>query len=254
MRVITLNVNGIRASARKGFYRWLAHQRADFVCLQELRIQPQQLDDKQFFPDRFHCHYHHAERKGYSGVALYTTQRPDKIIKAYGDPEFDSEGRYIEGRFGNLSVVSVYAPSGSSGDMRQQAKYRFMDSFMEHLCKLKRRRRHYIICGDLNIAHQEIDIKNWRGNMKNSGFLPRERQWLDTLFYKVGYHDVFRQLCSAADHYTWWSNRGRAWEKNVGWRIDYQLTTPRAPYRPQAVRIYKHKRFSDHAPLIIDYV
>ena len=254
MRVITLNVNGIRAAAGKGFYRWLARQNADFVCLQELRIQPEQLDDKKFSPSRFYCHYHHAEKKGYSGVALYATRRPDKIIKAYGDPEFDNEGRYIEGQFGNLSVISIYAPSGSSSELRQQAKYRFMDSFMKHLCKLKRRRRHYIICGDFNIAHQKIDLKNWRGNMKNSGFLPQERQWLDTLFYQLGYCDVFRQLCSSADQYTWWSNRGRAWENNVGWRIDYQLTTPHSRYHPQVAKIYKAKRFSDHAPLIVDYV
>ena len=253
MRIITLNVNGIRASARKGFYRWLSRQSADFVCLQELRIQPEQLDDKKFFPNRFHCHYHHAERKGYSGVALYSTRRSDKVIKAYGDAEFDNEGRYIEGQFGNLSVVSVYAPSGSSSDIRQQAKYRFMDSFMAHLRKLKRRRRHYIICGDLNIAHKEIDLKNWRSNMKNSGFLPQERQWLDTLFDEVGYCDVFRQLCRDADQYTWWSNRGRAWENNVGWRIDYQIATPRLPYRSRAASIYKARRFSDHAPLIVDY-
>ena len=253
MRVITLNVNGIRASAAKGFYRWLARQAADFVCLQELRIQPEQLDNKKFFPSRFHCYYHSAQKKGYSGVAVYARQRPDKIIRAYGDPEFDNEGRYIEGQFGDLSVISVYAPSGSSGVARQQAKYRFMDSFMAHLRKLKRRRRHYIICGDINIAHKEIDLKNWRGNMKNSGFLPHERQWLDTLFNEVGYCDVFRQLCQEDDQYTWWSNRGRAWEKNVGWRIDYQLTSPRARYRPCAVKIYKAKRFSDHAPLIVDY-
>ena len=253
MRVITLNVNGIRSAAGKGFYRWLARQNADFVCLQELRIQPEQLDDKKFFPSRFHCHYHSAEKKGYSGVALYSKQQPDKIIKAYGDSEFDNEGRYIEGHFGNLSVISVYAPSGSSSEARQQAKYRFMDSFMDHLIRLQRRRRHYIICGDINIAHKEIDLKNWRANQKNSGFLPEERQWLDTLFDDIGYCDVFRVLCRSSDQYTWWSNRGRAWENNVGWRIDYQLSSARTPYHPQAARIYKNKRFSDHAPLIIDY-
>ena len=253
MRVITLNVNGIRAAAKKGFYQWLARQNADFVCLQELRIQPEQLDDEKFFPSGYHCYYHYAEKKGYSGVALYSTRRVDTIINAYGDPEFDKEGRYIEGQFGKLSVISIYAPSGSSSEVRQQAKYRFMDSFMEHLRVLRNRRRHYIICGDLNIAHKEIDIKNWRGNMKNSGFLPQERQWLDTLFDEVGYRDVFREFSQAPDQYTWWSNRGRAWENNVGWRIDYQLSSPRFPAQAKAARIYKAKRFSDHAPLIVDY-
>lgn len=252
VRVITLNVNGIRSAATKGFYQWLARQRADFVCLQELRANVEQLDSKLFYPRRFHCYYKSAEKKGYSGVALYSLAVPDKIITAYGDSEFDQEGRYIEGCFGDLSVVSVYAPSGSSGDARQQAKYRFLKSFMKHLQGLKRKRRRYIICGDINIAHKEIDLKNWRANRKNSGFLDEERQWLDTLFSKVGYCDAFRRVCPAAEQYTWWSNRGRAWEKNVGWRIDYQLTSSPSLI-PKSARIYKAQRFSDHAPLIMDY-
>lgn len=251
-RVITINVNGIRSAASKGFYQWLARQGADFVCLQELRADVAQLEDSKFYPRRFHCYYHSAERKGYSGVALYSVAKPDKVISAYGDAEFDNEGRYIEGRFGDLSVVSIYAPSGSSGEVRQQAKYRFLKSFMAHLRGLKRRQRRYIICGDFNIAHKEIDLKNWRANRKNSGFLDEERQWLDTLFYEVGYCDTFREVCQKAEQYTWWSNRGRAWEKNVGWRIDYQITSS-ASLVPKSARIYKAKRFSDHAPLIIDY-
>lgn len=253
-RVITLNANGIRSASSKGFFDWLRAQKADFVCIQELKAQVGQLQDAVFHPAAWHCHYHDARsRKGYSGVALYSRRRPDDVIEGFGSDEFDREGRYIEARLGALSVVSLYAPSGSSGDERQQAKFRFLDEFGHHLRKLKRRRRDYIICGDWNIAHKKIDLKNWRGNLKNSGFLPEERAWMDRLFGPLGYNDAFREVCPKPDQYTWWSNRGRARENNVGWRIDYQVTSPRL--RGAAVRaaIYTRRRFSDHAPLTVDY-
>ena len=254
MRIITLNVNGIRAAARKGFFAWLARQDADLVCLQETKAQRHQLEqDTIYFPAGYHCHYADALKKGYSGVAVYSRHRPERILSGYGDREFDEEGRYLELQFGALAVVSVYAPSGSSSDARQQAKYRFMDSFMQHLKKLKRRRRPYILCGDWNIAHREIDLKNWRGNRKNSGFLPEERAWLDTLFGRVGYLDVFREINQQEDQYTWWSNRGQAWAKNVGWRIDYHVASPGLEGKALRAGIYLKERFSDHAPLTIDY-
>lgn len=251
-KIITLNANGIRAAERKGFFPWLARRRADIVCLQETKAQVAQLS-RTFFPRNWHCAYCDAEKKGYSGVALFSRQEPDRWIRGFGEAEFDAEGRYLEARYGPLSVVSLYAPSGSSGEHRQASKFRFMDAFMKHLKKLKRSRRHYIICGDWNIAHRAIDLKNWRSNQKNSGFLPEERAWMDTLFGPAGYIDAFRAVCDAPEQYTWWSNRGRAWEKNVGWRIDYQVLSSSLQDAPRKAAIYKARRFSDHAPLIMEY-
>ena len=254
MRIITINVNGIRAAARKGFFDWLKKQKADLVCVQETKSQIHQLEeDPIYFPKGYHTYYVDALKKGYSGVAVYSKRAPAKVIRSYGDDEFDSEGRYLELQFDKLAVASLYAPSGSSSEDRQQAKFRFMNSFMDHLKKLKRRNKQYIICGDWNIAHKEIDLKNWRGNKKNSGFLPEERAWLDTLFNDVGYIDVFRELNQKEDQYTWWSNRGEAWAKNVGWRIDYHIASPKLKNTAKRASIYKTERFSDHAPLLIDY-
>ena len=254
MRIITINTNGIRAAARKGFFKWLKKQNADVVCVQETKAQIHQLEnDSQYFPTDYHCHYLDADKKGYSGVAIYSKHKPKKVVCGYGDNEFDSEGRYLELQFDKLAIVSLYAPSGSSSDERQQAKFRFMESFMRHLKNLKRRRNAYILCGDWNIAHKNIDLKNWRGNQKNSGFLPEERAWLDTLFNEVRYIDMFREINQEEDQYTWWSNRGQAWAKNVGWRIDYHIASPVLKNTAKRVDIYKQERFSDHAPLTIDY-
>ncbi|MEM7400670.1 MAG: exodeoxyribonuclease III [Pseudomonadota bacterium] len=254
MRIITVNVNGIRAAARKGFFEWLGKQKADVVCVQETKAQIHQLEeDPIFFPKGFHSYYVDALKKGYSGVAVFSKHKPNKVIRKYGDEEFDNEGRYLEIQFDKLAIVSLYAPSGSSSDERQEAKFRFMDTFLQHLKNLKRRRKDYIICGDWNIAHKEVDLKNWRGNKKNSGFLPEERAWLDHLFDKMGYIDIFRELNQKEDQYTWWSNRGQAWAKNVGWRIDYHIASPKLINKAIKERIYKDERFSDHAPLIIDY-
>jgi len=253
MRVISLNMNGIRAAARKGFYAWLRRQRADVVCLQEIKAQVDQLNDRQFWPPSFRCYFHPAEKKGYSGVALYARQEPDEVIEGIGWPDFDAEGRWLEARFGNLSVISLYLPSGSSSEQRQQVKFAVMARLTPYLEQLRGDGREYIICGDWNIAHTKADIKNWRGNQKNSGFLPEERAWLDLLFGPLGWVDAFRVLNQATDEYTWWSNRGQAWAKNVGWRIDYQVVTPGLRERIRSTRIYRKKRFSDHAPLIVDY-
>jgi exodeoxyribonuclease-3 len=253
MRIITLNANGIRAAARKGFFRWLSRQSADVVCLQETKAQIHQLEDAIFHPKKFHCFYEDAEKKGYSGVALYSRREPDRVIRGYGSEEFDSEGRYIEAWFGNLSVVSLYAPSGSSSDERQQAKFRFMDEFDEHLQQLSRSGRNVVIGGDWNIAHKQIDIKNWRTNQKHSGFLPEERAWMDQLFDERGYVDAFREVNQKPDQYTWWSNRGQARANNVGWRIDYQVVSQSLKGTARRARVYKDNWFSDHAPLIMDY-
>ena len=253
VRIITINVNGVRAAARKGMFTWLGRQNADIVCIQETRAQVGQLRDACYYPRNYQCEYFDAGKKGYSGVAIYSRTAPGQWIRGFGNAEFDAEGRYLEARFDALSVVSLYAPSGSSGDERQQAKFRFLDAFMRHLERLKRGRRRYIICGDWNIAHQPIDLKNWRNNRNNSGFLPEERAWMDRLFDEVGYNDAFREVCALPEQYTWWSNRGRARENNVGWRIDYQVTSPALRGCARKARIYKQRWFSDHAPLIIDY-
>ena len=223
MRVISVNVNGIRAAARKGFFEWLKRQRADVVCIQETKAQVHQLEDKIFRPAGYHCYYHDAEKKGYSGVALYARRKPTRVITGLGWQDVDVEGRYLEAWFGKLSVVSLYMQSGSSSEQRQAVKFDFMARFMPYLRSLRRKRRQYIICGDWNIAHRQIDLRNWRSNQKNSGFLPEERAWMDELFGPAGFVDAFRVVDQRPDQYTWWSNRGQAWDKNVGWRIDYDI-------------------------------
>lgn len=253
MRVITLNVNGIRSAVAKGFFTWLRRQNADVICLQELKAQVPQLQSKVYLLSGYHAYFHDAEKKGYSGVALYCRREPDNVRVGLGWPDMDAEGRFIQADFGKLSIVSVYLPSGSSSAERQAVKYSFMDRFLPVLRSLRKDGREYILCGDWNIAHRKIDLKNWRGNQKNSGFLPEERAWMDKLFDEVGFIDVFRQLNQKEEQYTWWSNRGQAWAKNVGWRIDYQVATPGIAKTAVAESIYKRRRFSDHAPLIIDY-
>jgi exodeoxyribonuclease-3 len=196
--------------------------------------------------------FHPADRKGNSGVALYAHQ-PARIRTGFGSREFDVEGRYLEADFGKLAVISIYLPSGSSSPARQEAKFRFLAEFLPHLQQLRAAGREVILCGDWNIAHRAIDLKNWRGNQKNSGFLPEERAWLTQVLDQLGFVDVFRHINKEPDQYTWWSNRGQAWAKNVGWRIDYQIATPGVAATARAATIYKNRRFSDHAPLIIDY-
>ncbi len=252
MRIITANLNGIRSAAQKGFFNWFGAQQADIVCVQEVRAQRGDITPECLTPHGYHSYFHLADKKGYSGVGIYTRHPPDAYLTGFGSEEFDAEGRYVEVHYGALSVISAYLPSGSSSALRQAAKYRFMHAFMPHLIELKKQRE-VILCGDINIAHQEIDLKNWRGNLKNSGFLPEERAWLTQLFDEVGYVDVFRKLDARPDQYTWWSHRGQAYAKNVGWRIDYQIATPALAARAKQATIFKETKFSDHAPLIVDY-
>jgi exodeoxyribonuclease-3 len=253
LRVITLNVNGIRSAATKGLFRWLEKQQADVVCLQELKCHETDLDAKLHGLKAFDSCHAFAKKKGYSGVALYSRKQPDEVKRGFGVREFDNEGRYVEARFGRLWVISLYMPSGSAGPHRQASKFRFLKRFLNHLEKLKDRGQEVILCGDWNIAHKEIDLKNWRSNQKNSGFLPEERAWLTRVFDEIGFVDVFRTINAKPEQYTWWSNRGQAWKKNVGWRIDYQIATPGVAKTAKKESIYKAKRFSDHAPLTIDY-
>ena len=254
LKVVTLNVNGIRSAARKGLYPWIAAQKADLVCLQEIKAQESDLQDRVYSPPSLQGHFYAAKKKGYAGVALYSRRRPDAVLKGFGAKEFDAEGRYLEARFGRLSVISLYLPSGSAGPHRQASKFRFLDKFLPHLKRLIGSGREVLLCGDWNIAHKEIDLRNWRSNQKNSGFLPEERAWLTQVFDELGFVDVFRRLNAKPEQYTWWSNRGQAWAKNVGWRIDYQIATPGIAATARKESIFKRRRFSDHAPLVIDYV
>jgi exodeoxyribonuclease III len=253
MRIISLNVNGVRSASTKGLLPWLARQKADVVCLQEIKAHEADLPDPILKPASLHAHFHSAAKKGYSGVGVYCRQMPDRIVTGMGSKEFDAEGRYLQVDFGNLSIVSLYVPSGASSEERQQAKFRFLDEFLPVLKRLRASGRELILCGDWNIAHQQIDLKNWRSNQKNSGFLPEERAWLTKVFDELGWVDVFRRVDQRAEQYTWWSNRGESWAKNVGWRLDYQIATPGVAATARKVAIYKTKRFSDHAPLTIDY-
>lgn len=254
MRIVTLNCNGLRSAARKGFFDWLEQSGADVICLQETKAQPEDLADPLFHPAGWHKHFHSAEKKGYAGVAIYSRDKPDRYVDSLGLPEFDGEGRYLEAQFGKRSVVSLYLPSGSSGPERQASKDRFLAAFPAHLKTLLASGRDVVICADWNIAHTAKDLKNAKGNAKNSGFLPHERQWMTDVLAN-GWVDAARHLHAELEGelYTWWSNRGDAWNKNVGWRIDYQLVSPSLAARIAHTAVYKQQRFSDHAPLIVDF-
>ena len=255
LRIISLNLNGIRSATSKGLFPWLENQHVDIVCVQELKAQLPDMTPEMLQPDGFSGYFHYAAKKGYSGVGIYCKKQPDAIVEGLGIPDIDAEGRYLEAQFGNLSVISVYLPSGSSGEDRQAVKFSFMQCFYPHLQQLRNSGREVVICGDWNIAHQEIDLKNWKGNRKNSGFLPEERAWMTQVLNDLSWVDVYRLLRpdTTDESYTWWSNRGQAWVKNVGWRIDYQIATPGIAARAVATAIYKEQRFSDHAPLTVEY-
>lgn len=255
MKIITLNLNGIRSASRKGFLEWLPKQCADVICVQELKAQAADMTEELLAPAGYHGHFHYAEKKGYSGVGIYSREKPAKVAAGFGVAEFDAEGRFLRTDFGKLSVISLYLPSGSSGDHRQASKFRFLDAFFPLMKRLRKAGREIVLCGDWNIAHREIDLKNWKGNLKNSGFLPEERAWMTRVFDELGWVDVYRRLHPEAtgEAYTWWSNRGQAWAKNVGWRIDYQIATPGIAAQAKRAAVYKTERFSDHAPLIIEY-
>ena len=261
-KLSSLNLNGIRSASSKGVEDWLARSRPDCICVQELKAQAADVAGRFEEMAGLKGHFHFAEKKGYSGVAVYTRHEPSDVIVGYGSSEFDAEGRYVELRFDSpgrknlpkLSIISAYFPSGSSGEERQAAKFRFLAEFYPHLLALKKE-RDYVLCGDINIAHQEIDLKNYKGNKKNSGFLPEERAWMTRLLSEAGKVDVYRQLQPTAtdEAYTWWSNRGQAYAKNVGWRLDYHLATPAMAALAKTEHIYKEQKFSDHAPITVDY-
>lgn len=253
MRVITANLNGIRSAARKGFFEWVSQQAPDVICVQELKAQEKELADPALHLPGYHAYFHYAEKKGYSGVGIYTKHKPKAVVTGLGWPVADTEGRYVAVDLGGVWVASLYLPSGTSSEERQAVKYEFLDQYERYLKQLDTQKSDYILCGDWNIAHKPIDLKNWKTNQKNSGFLPAERAWLDKFFDEMGFVDAFRVVNASAEEYTWWSHRGQAWAKNVGWRIDYQMVTPNLKNRIKSAHIYKNERFSDHAPLVMDY-
>ena len=257
-KLTSLNLNGIRSATSKGLEPWLQALAPDCICVQEVKAQADDIAGKFEALANMKGYFHFAQKKGYSGVGVYTRHTPSDVIVGYGSKEFDTEGRYVELRFDTprqkRSIISAYFPSGSSGEERQQAKFRFLAEFYEHLTALKTQRE-FVLCGDINIAHQEIDLKNFKGNKKNSGFLPEERAWMSKLLSEAGMVDVYRQLEPTATDaaYTWWSNRGQAYAKNVGWRLDYHLATPALAAGAKTHAVYKEVKFSDHAPLTIAY-
>ncbi|MGB0134978.1 exodeoxyribonuclease III [Dokdonella sp.] len=256
MKIISFNANGIRSAANKGFFDWLRSQQADITCIQETKAQEHQLVDPMFRPDGHHCFYKDAStKKGYSGVAILSRREPDEVRTELGWAPFDDEGRYIEARYGNLSVVSFYIPSGSSGDLRQGFKFEVMDWLKPILDEWLTSGRDYVLCGDWNIVRSALDIKNWKSNQKNSGCLPQERDWLNGQCEpaETAWTDAYRHLNPAGQDYTWWSNRGAARANDVGWRLDYQLVTPGLRDRLRSCSIEREQRFSDHAPFSVDY-
>ena len=258
LRLVSLNLNGIRSAANKGWVEWAEKSAVDCMGVQELKAQAADLGGRFDQVAGLQGHFHYADKKGYSGVGLYTRRKPSDVITGIGEPEFDAEGRYVEARFDTpqrkLSIISCYFPSGSSSDERQQAKFRFLALFYPYL-ELLKATREFILVGDVNIAHREIDLKNWKSNQKNSGFLPEERAWMSRALDELGLVDVHRTLRpdDTGEAYTWWSNRGQAWANNVGWRIDYHLATPALAALARTASVYKAQRFSDHAPLTVDY-
>jgi exodeoxyribonuclease-3 len=252
MRIVSANLNGIRSASNKGFFDWLAKSGIDVLCVQELKAQHDDMSEAMRAPEGYHGFFHPAEKKGYSGVGIYSRKKPGNVVVGLGIADIDAEGRYLRADFGKLSVISLYLPSGSSSEERQQIKFAFMERFMPHMRALLAEGREIVLCGDWNIAHKEIDLKNWKGNLKNSGFLPEERAWLTELF-GLGWVDVWRTLYPEAPGYTWWSNRGQAYAKDVGWRIDYHIATSGIAKTAKEASIYKDVKFSDHAPLIVDY-
>ncbi len=253
MRILTLNANGLRSAAARGFMAWMRRQAPDVACIQEIKAQEADLPRRLLAPRGYHAFFHPAEKPGYSGVAIYARREPDRVVLGLGIPDIDAQGRFLQADFGDLGVVSLYLPSGSSGEEAQARKFAFMRRFLPRLEAMRACGREFVICGDWNIAHREIDLKNWRANRRHSGFLPEECAWLTEVFERHGFVDVFRTLDPRPERYTWWSNRGQAWAKNVGWRIDYQVATPGIAALARRSDIYVRRRFSDHAPLTIDY-
>ena len=253
MKVVTFNANGIRSAARKGFFEWMQDSDPDVVCMQELKAHRDQLAENLLAPQGYRGYFQFAEKKGYSGTAIYCKAPPSDVKVGLGWNDFDSEGRLVRIDYNNLSIISIYLPSGTSSDDRQKFKEIILDRLKPVLLNFRKEKRDFIICGDINIAHKPVDLRNWKGNRNNSGFLPQERAWMDWLFGEAGYVDAFRVINSRPGQYTWWSNRGEAYAKNVGWRLDYHIVTAGLSKRTESVSVFRETKFSDHAPVIVNF-
>jgi exodeoxyribonuclease-3 len=253
-RIITANLNGIRAAARKGFFGWMDRQQPDIVCLQETKAQEHQLPPEALDTPGFHTAFVDAQKKGYSGVAIYSKREPERIVRGLGIEEYDAEGRFVRMDFADgLSVASLYVPSGTSGPARQVVKEAFLDSFIGQLVQMKNEGRRFVVCGDYNIAHRDIDVFDPKACARTTGFLPQERAWFDDVVDRVGWVDAFRVVNHEKRQFSWWANFPAAWTRDLGWRIDYQLVTPNLTAAVRAASIYKDERFSDHSPVTVDY-
>ncbi len=250
-KIVTYNLNGIRSAMSKGLIDWLKATNPDILCVQELKAEPGQLDLKIFEDAGYHHYWFPAQKKGYSGVAIFTKQKPDHIEYGCGIAEYDFEGRVIRADYGDVSVMSVYHPSGSSGEERQAFKMKWLDDFQKYIDKLKKERPKLIICGDYNICHQPIDIHNPKSNANSSGFLPEEREWIDT-FMKSGFVDSFRHFNKEPHNYSWWSFRFNSRAKNLGWRIDYNLVSTNLESKMKRVAILPEAKHSDHCPVVLE--
>ena len=253
MKVVTFNANGIRSAARKGFFEWMQDSDPDVVCMQELKAHRDQLAENLLAPQGYRGFFQFAEKKGYSGTAIYCKAPPSDVKVGLGWNDFDSEGRLVRIDYNQLSIISIYLPSGTSSNDRQKFKEVILGRLKPVLLNFRKEKRDFVICGDINIAHKPVDLRNWKGNRNNSGFLPQERAWMDWLFGEAGYVDAFRVINSRPGQYTWWSNRGEAYAKNVGWRLDYHIVTAGLSKRTESVSVFRETKFSDHAPVIVNY-
>ena len=252
MRIISYNVNGIRAAIKKGFIDWLKTNPADIICLQETKATQGDVDVKQLEALGFYHHWFSAQKKGYSGVAIFSKIKPDRIVLGHGHAASDDEGRVIQLDFGDIRLINAYFPSGTSGDIRQDFKYSWLAEFQTYLNKLKKKYPKIILVGDFNIAHNEIDIHDPRSNKKSSGFLPEERDWM-TGFLKSGWVDTFRECHPEPHHYSWWSQRFPTVRlNNKGWRIDYIAITEALKKQLVDATIYPDVKHSDHCPVYVE--
>ncbi|AWD32742.1 Exodeoxyribonuclease [Candidatus Kinetoplastibacterium sorsogonicusi] len=259
LKITSINLNGIRSAFNKGLLDWLETNNIDIVCTQEIKISKESMCEKIYNPNNYLGYFFHAKKNGYSGVNIYIKKNIHAILSktCIDNIYMNDEGRVMRLDIGKLSIINLYLPSGSYNILRQKIKFQILNELKIFFNNIKKENyqtgQEFIICGDFNIAHKEIDIKNWKQNKNHPGFLPEERKWLDDIFSHIGLVDVFRLLNPNPNNYTWWSNRGNAWANNVGWRIDYQIATPNIAKLALSCNIYKDQKFSDHAPLTVSY-
>lgn len=250
-KIISYNLNGIRAVLKKDFAKWLKEYQPDMVCIQETKAQDEQIDKQVFEELGYHSYWFSAQKKGYSGVGILTKEKPDNVVYGMNIDKYDNEGRFIRADYGDISLISVYHPSGTTGDVRQDFKMQWLNDFKNYISELKKERKKLIISGDYNICHKPIDINRPEKHKKSSGFLPEEREWMDN-FVGDGFIDSFRYFCQKPEKYSWWSYRANSRAKNLGWRIDYHLITENLEKNLKGANILADVKHSDHCPILIE--